>query len=103
MAQSQITTMVAAAVLTALAAPQAVLSPAAIAQTQGRSSTTLSERQELMRRITQQQQSVLQQRFTCINRATNVGELEACERGYPVLGPGWRHGGGMGGWTCPMW
>ena len=63
----------------------------------------IKERQDWMRRITQQQQSVLQQRFNCINRATNLAELEACERGYPVLGPSWRHGPGMGGWTCPMW
>ena len=65
--------------------------------------TTLKERQELMRQITQQQQSVLQQRFNCINRAANLADLERCERGYPVMSPMWRHDPGMGGWRCPMW
>jgi hypothetical protein len=65
--------------------------------------TTLKERQELMRQITQQQQSVLQQRFNCINRADNLADLERCERGYPVMMPMWRHDPGMGGWRCPMW
>ena len=66
-------------------------------------SSSIKERQDVLRRITMQQQSVLQQRFNCINRATNLAELEACERGYPPASPGWRHGTGMGGWTCPMW
>ena len=77
-----------------------------VANAQGAAATlpgTMKERQELLRRITQQQQAVLQQRTNCINRASNLAELEACERGYPTLSPGWRHGPGMGGWTCPMW
>ena len=65
--------------------------------------TTLKERQDMMRVITQQQQSVLQQRFNCINRATNLADLERCERGYPMMSPMWRHDPGMGGWRCPMW
>ncbi len=65
--------------------------------------TTLKERQQLLRMITQQQQSVLQQRFNCINRAANLAELERCERGDPLQLPGWYRGAGIGGWRCPMW
>lgn len=91
---------ISAAVLAALAAPTALGQPSTAT-----TPTSISERQALMRQITQQQQSVLQQRLTCINRAANPAELERCERGYPVGMPLWRHygGGGLGGWTCPMW
>ena len=67
--------------------------------------TSLKERQELMRLLTQQQESVLQQRFNCINRATNLADLERCERGYSMMRPGWPQapGSGSGGWRCPMW
>ena len=64
---------------------------------------TLQQRQTLMRQINQQQQSLLEQRSRCINRAATLQELERCERGYPMMGPGWRHGRGMDGWGCRMW
>jgi len=56
-----------------------------------------------MRQINLQQQSLLEQRSRCVNRATTLQELERCERGYPMMGPGWRHGRGMDGWSCPLW
>jgi len=64
---------------------------------------TLQQRQALMRQINLQQQSLLEQRSRCVNRATTLQELERCERGYPMIGPGWRHGRGMDGWSCPLW
>jgi len=67
--------------------------------------TTLTSRQELMRLLTQQQQSVLQQRLNCINRATNLAELERCGAGHPAMSHGMSHGTRLGqdGWRCPMW
>jgi len=55
---------------------------------------TLEERQALLRQLTQQQQSVLEQRTRCINQARSLIELERCQRGEPV---------GHRGWHCPLW
>ncbi len=60
----------------------------------------LQERRLLMRQVTQQQQARLEQRLRCINAATNLSELDSCQR---TAGAGWHHGPGMGGWGCPMW
>ncbi|MEB3235970.1 MAG: hypothetical protein VKM98_11140 [Cyanobacteriota bacterium] len=64
---------------------------------------SLQQRQALMRQITLQQQSLLEQRSRCINRAGTLPELERCERGYPTMMPLWHQRGTMGGWNCPMW
>jgi hypothetical protein len=93
-----------ATVVTALLSPAMLMPSAAWGQSQNSTiATTLSERQALLRQLTQQQQSVLQQRMNCINRVRNLEELERCQRGDPLLGPSGHHGRGMGGWTCPMW
>ena len=60
----------------------------------------LQERRLLMRQVTQQMQARLQQRLRCINAATNLSELDSCQR---TTGGGWHHGPGTGGWGCPMW
>jgi hypothetical protein len=89
-----------AALLTVLATPLSLAQPRG-----GSIPTTLAERQALMRQINVQQQSVLETRSRCINQAKTLQELERCERGYPIGMPGWHRygGGGMGGWSCPMW
>lgn len=61
---------------------------------------SLQERRLLMRQVTQQWQSRLDQRLRCVNSATSLAELERCER---TSGGGWHHGSGMGVWGCPMW
>jgi hypothetical protein len=42
--------------------------------------------------------ALIEQRLRCINQASNVNNLEPCERSYQ--GSGHMH---SGTWNCPMW
>ena len=77
--------------------------PPCLAQANLQQTGSLQQRQALMRQVTQQQQTWLDQRSRCINRAATLQELERCERSFPMMLPGWRHGRGMDNWRCPLW
>ena len=89
----------------------AALLVAALASPTKAAPPTFQEQRALMRQITEQFQSRLEQRQRCIDKATTQADLQVCLRS---TGGGWRHGAGMGSglgdpglggpmWCGPMW
>lgn len=76
---------------------------------------SFQEQRALMRQMTQRLQDRLEQRLRCIDKATKLADLQACQRS---TGGGWPRGAGMGAgmggagmgdpamggpaWCCPM-
>lgn len=85
-----------AALLVAAPASPALTSPAQAEP------LSFQEQRTLMRQMTQRLQARLEQRLRCIDKATKLADLQACQRS---TGGAWRDDTEMGKphWCCPMW
>lgn len=58
---------------------------------------SFQEQRAVMRQMTQRLQDRLDQRLRCIDKATKLSELQACQRSTGMVDHGW------GCPMCPMW